>query len=30
MTTIASKFSVAANYDPELIREIGASPVDEM
>jgi len=30
MTTAASKFSVAANYDPELIPEIGAFPVDEM
>ena len=30
MTTTTSKFSVAANYDPDLIPEIGAFPVDEM
>lgn len=30
MITPASKFSVAANYDPALIPELGAYPVDEV
>ncbi len=30
MTTTISKFSLAANYDPDLIPQIGAYPVDEV